>query len=102
MNIRARDYLTAKFSGAIFVLVVCLSCSAIAEESNGNLIGGAFNLVNHHNEPVTEKDFLGKFMLIYFGYTYCPDICPTDLQNISAALRTVSYTHLTLPTICSV
>jgi cytochrome oxidase Cu insertion factor (SCO1/SenC/PrrC family) len=50
---------------------------------------GAFNLINHHNEPVTEKDFLGKFMLVYFGYTYCPDVCPTDLQIMSAALGMV-------------
>jgi len=89
MNIRARHYLTAKFSGAILVLAVCLSCSVIAEEGSGKLIGGAFNLINHHNEPVTEKDFLGKFMLVYFGYTYCPDVCPTDLQIMSAALGMV-------------
>ena len=89
MSIGARHYLTAKFSGAIFVLAVCLSCSVIAEEGSGKLIGGAFNLINHHNEPVTEKDFLGKFMLVYFGYTYCPDVCPTDLQIMSAALGLV-------------
>ncbi|MDC3358294.1 SCO family protein [Pseudomonadales bacterium] len=88
-NARARHYSTARFSGAILVLTVFLSCSAIAEKSGGELIGGTFNLLNHHNEPVTEKDFLGKFMLVYFGYTYCPDVCPTDLQIMSEALRMV-------------
>ena len=93
LNARARHYSTARFSGAILVLTVFLSCSAIAEKSGGELIGGAFNLLNHHNEPVTEKDFLGKFMLVYFGYTYCPDICPTDLQIMSEALR-LSLIHI--------
>ncbi|MDA7754720.1 SCO family protein [Pseudomonadales bacterium] len=89
LNARVRHYSTARFSGAILALTVFLSCSAIAEKSGGELIGGSFNLLNHHNEPVTEKDFLGKFMLVYFGYTYCPDICPTDLQIMSEALGMV-------------
>ncbi len=58
-----------------------------ASENSRSLIGGPFNLVNHMNEPVTEKDFLGKYMLVYFGYTYCPDICPTDLQIMADALN---------------
>jgi protein SCO1 len=35
---------------------------------------------------VTEKDFLGRHMLVFFGFTYCPDICPTELQVMTAAL----------------
>lgn len=58
-----------------------------AAENSRALIGGSFSLTNHLNEPVTEKDFLGKYMLIYFGYTYCPDICPTDLQIMADALN---------------
>ena len=50
------------------------------------LIGGPFSLVNQDGERVTEKDFRGKYMLVYFGYTYCPDICPAELQVMSAAL----------------
>ncbi len=48
-------------------------------------IGGPFTLTNHLNEPVTEKTFAGKHMLIYFGYSFCPDICPTSLQTMAAA-----------------
>lgn len=49
-------------------------------------IGGAFALTDHTGRRVTEKDFAGKPMLVYFGFTHCPDICPSGLQVISAAL----------------
>ena len=49
-------------------------------------IGGPFTLVDQDGKTVTEKDFLGQYLLIYFGYTYCPDVCPTSLTNMSDAL----------------
>ncbi|RED51585.1 SCO family protein [Aestuariispira insulae] len=49
--------------------------------------GGPFELVDHEGKPRTEKDFRGSFMLVYFGYTYCPDICPTDLFLMNQALE---------------
>ncbi len=49
-------------------------------------IGGPFALIDHTGKPRTDADFRGKLMLIYFGFTYCPDICPTDLQNIGLAI----------------
>ncbi|HAQ36484.1 MAG: SCO family protein [Maricaulis sp.] len=53
-------------------------------------IGGPFTLVNDAGETVTEADFAGRAMLIYFGFTYCPDICPTSLQKMTAALDLLS------------
>ncbi len=50
-------------------------------------VGGPFELVNQDGKTVTEKDFRGKYMLVFFGYTFCPDVCPTELQVISAALE---------------
>lgn len=50
------------------------------------LVGGPFSLVDQDGRKVTEKDFLGKYMLVFFGYTFCPDVCPTELQVMSAAL----------------
>lgn len=47
-------------------------------------IGGAFSLVDHNAKPVTDKDYLGRHLLIFFGYTYCPDICPLALETVSA------------------
>ncbi|MHA1164660.1 MAG: SCO family protein [Alphaproteobacteria bacterium] len=50
------------------------------------LIGGPFTLTDHTGKRVTEKDFLGKLSLVYFGYTYCPDVCPAELQVMAAAI----------------
>ncbi|MGH6942890.1 MAG: SCO family protein [Geminicoccaceae bacterium] len=49
-------------------------------------IGGPFSLIDQHGKRVTNHDFAGRYMLIYFGYTYCPDICPLSLANMSQAL----------------
>lgn len=49
-------------------------------------IGGGFALVDQNGDRKTEQDFRGRFMLVYFGYTFCPDMCPLGLQTITAAL----------------
>lgn len=49
--------------------------------------GGAFELTDHTGKSVTDKDFTNQYRLIYFGFTYCPAICPTELQKISMALK---------------
>ena len=50
-------------------------------------IGGPFSLVDHEGNAVTDLDFRGQYLLIYFGYTYCPDVCPTALTDMSDALE---------------
>ncbi len=57
-----------------------------SSSDSGPSVGGPFTLVNHKGETVTEKDFLGKYMLVFFGYTYCPDVCPTALSDMAAVL----------------
>jgi cytochrome oxidase Cu insertion factor (SCO1/SenC/PrrC family) len=52
-------------------------------------VGGPFTMVNHLGETVTEKMLLGKFTLLFFGFTYCPDICPTELQVMTAAIESL-------------
>lgn len=49
-------------------------------------IGGPFQLIDQDGKTVTEADYAGKLMLVYFGYTYCPDMCPTGLQSMAHAL----------------
>lgn len=49
-------------------------------------IGGPFTLVDQDGRTVTEMDFRGRWMLIYFGYTFCPDVCPTSLSVAAAAI----------------
>ncbi|QCI69277.1 SCO family protein [Phreatobacter stygius] len=49
-------------------------------------IGGPFALVDHQGRTRTDADFRGSLMVVYFGYSYCPDICPTDLLAIGQAI----------------
>jgi protein SCO1/2 len=49
-------------------------------------IGGSFSLVNQDGHPVTQDSFAGKWMLVYFGYTFCPDACPLGLNTIAEAM----------------
>jgi cytochrome oxidase Cu insertion factor (SCO1/SenC/PrrC family) len=50
------------------------------------LVGGPFTMVNQKGETVSDKTYLGKPMLLFFGFTFCPDVCPTELQVMAAAL----------------
>merc|ERR1719361_2225259 len=56
------------------------------EHAGRALIGGDWEMLDMHGSTVTNKDFLGKYMLIYFGFTYCPDVCPRELKKLSGAL----------------
>jgi protein SCO1/2 len=57
-------------------------------------IGGPFSLVDHTGKAVTDQDYAGKFMLVYFGYTFCPDVCPTSLSIMGDALNMLSPDQL--------
>ena len=48
--------------------------------------GGPFTLVDHTGSQVTHESYPGKFILMFFGYTFCPDVCPTELGNLAVAL----------------
>jgi protein SCO1/2 len=50
-------------------------------------IGGPFSLPDQHGQRVGPAQWRGKVVLLYFGYTFCPDACPTDLSNIAAAIE---------------
>jgi len=53
----------------------------------GIAIGGPFHLIDSNGHPVTDADYRGRWMLVYFGYTNCPDVCPLTLQKVAAALQ---------------
>ncbi|TID17340.1 protein sco1 [Venturia nashicola] len=58
----------------------------IAEQTKGigrPKVGGPFNLIDHDGKPFTEKDLKGKYALVYFGFTHCPDICPDELDKMA-------------------
>lgn len=56
------------------------------------LIGGEFELVDQDGQTHTDADFRGSYMLVYFGFTYCPDACPTSLQAMTRALDELADT----------
>lgn len=90
MNIR--QLAAAVGIAATFSLSACGSEPGDAETPPlaGAPIGGAFTLVGGDGETVTDQDFAGEWRLVYFGYTYCPDICPTDAQRMAAAYSQVA------------
>ncbi len=55
-------------------------------------IGGPFSLIDHKGTPRSDADFAGRPMLIFFGFTYCPDVCPTALDRVGAALDILKET----------
>ena len=79
------------------LLLAVLSAAALAaaaammmrDTPKQALIGGPFQLVAQDGRTVTDKDFAGRPQLVFFGYTHCPDVCPTTLFQISEILRTL-------------
>ncbi|MCX7285189.1 MAG: SCO family protein, partial [Novosphingobium sp.] len=97
MNRRAmthvfRSLLTALAATCTFALGACGSGTAESPPLAGATIGGDFTLTGKDGKPVRWSDFDGKYRIVYFGYTFCPDVCPTDLQNIAQGVKLLSKT----------
>ena len=75
-------------------LLALTACNPAAETAPlaGAAIGGPFALTDQDGRQVSERDFAGKYRIIYFGYSYCPDVCPVDVQNLAAGLKRVEAT----------
>jgi protein SCO1/2 len=87
---RARRLLVpaAAFLFGLAVLGVTLALTLTPSSRTGSAaIGGPFKLVSHEGRTVTEADFAGRPHLVFFGFTHCPDVCPTTLFQISEVLR---------------
>jgi cytochrome oxidase Cu insertion factor (SCO1/SenC/PrrC family) len=90
---RILRYLIALLAGAAAGLAAYLIVGLDAPSSGGPtrttgraLIGGSFELVDQNGKTRTDAEFRGKYMLVFFGYTHCPDVCPTGLQAMAEAL----------------
>lgn len=86
MNRRAMPRLLALF--ALLALAACSPAPVEEPPLAGADIGGEFSLVDQNGKARTWADFRGKYAVVYFGYTFCPDICPTDMQRTAQGLRT--------------
>jgi protein SCO1/2 len=78
---------------ALLVIAPLAACSGPGSPARppleGARIGGPFTLTNQDGKQVTDRDFAGKYRIVYFGYTFCPDVCPVDARNIGLGLRAV-------------
>jgi protein SCO1/2 len=103
MKRRRRIGVAAKTAVALLVLIGIAGCSAesyaaqsaqerAAAQAMDDLmygrgtVGGPFTLTDQAGRRRSDTEFRGKLLIVYFGYTYCPDICPTDLQQIGLAV----------------
>lgn len=83
--------LAAPIAIAALMLAACSqetqTTGSEAPPLEGAAIGGDFTLTGETGEPVSFSDFDGQYRTVYFGYAYCPDICPTDNQRAMAGLK---------------
>ena len=78
----------ALLSAAALALSGCNAAAPKAEPPlAGADIGGDFTLTNSKGQTVRWGDFAGKYRVVYFGYTFCPDVCPTDMQRVAHGLK---------------
>ena len=80
-------FLIGAIAGAAVLLVANPQGGQPVQLSGAALIGGPFSLVGADGKPVTDRNFRGRYMLIFCGFTHCPDICPAELQVIAQALE---------------
>uniref|UniRef100_UPI0035CBC4BF SCO family protein n=1 Tax=uncultured Sphingomonas sp. TaxID=158754 RepID=UPI0035CBC4BF len=76
---------------ALLLAALPIGCSGPATPPRAPLdgvkIGAPFDLTDQDGKPRSDRDFAGRYRIMYFGYTFCPDVCPTDMQTIGAGLR---------------
>jgi protein SCO1 len=82
----AMNSLRTGFAAVCLLLAAC-GGQRSAPPLEGATIGGPFTLTDQNGKRVSDRDFDGRYRLVYFGYAYCPDVCPTDLAKLGVALR---------------
>lgn len=72
--------------GLLLLGVVALNAGAFRPAQTADVVGGPFQLVDQTGKPVDQTVLKGKWSVVFFGYTYCPDVCPTTLQALRGAV----------------
>jgi protein SCO1/2 len=79
-------FLVGALIAAAVLLLSAPQAGRQVQSSGTALVGGPFSLIGADGKTVTDQDFRGRYMLVFFGFTHCPDICPAELQVIAEAL----------------
>src|SRR5687768_17092665 len=79
-------FLIGALTAAAVLLLTAPAGPRQVQSSGTALVGGPFSLIGADGKTVTDQDFRGRYMLVFFGFTHCPDICPAELQVIAEAL----------------
>jgi protein SCO1/2 len=79
-------FLIGALAGVAMLLITTPHEGQPVQSSGTALVGGPFSLTGADGKTVTDADFRGRYMLVFFGFTHCPDICPAELQVIAQAL----------------
>lgn len=72
---------------ALFLLLSACNTASAPPPLEGARIGGPFALIDQDGRAVTDRSYAGKYRIMYFGYTFCPDVCPTDMANLAKGLK---------------
>ncbi|MGA7455729.1 MAG: SCO family protein [Methyloceanibacter sp.] len=86
LTVIVAGFLMGALGGAALLALSQGAQGPAVQMSGKALIGGPFSLIDQTGKTVTDQDFRGRYMLVFFGFTHCPDICPAELQVMSAAL----------------
>ena len=84
--------MSLRFLGAALLALSCAACGPAAPKFQGSDVTGVgfghdFKLVDHNGKPRTLADFRGKVVVMFFGYTRCPDVCPTTMSELAAVMQ---------------
>lgn len=99
MNRHAMTYLFRRLAPITLALTASLSLTACQQQSadapplEGAAIGGPFTLVDKDAKTVTWDQFKGRWRIVYFGYTFCPDACPLDVQTMMRGFGAFEKSH---------
>lgn len=99
MNQRAM-FQPVRLVSSLFLAVSLAACSSNPDTPaqrpplEGAQIGGAFTLIDKNGREVQWSDFDGQYRIVYFGYTFCPDACPLDLQAMMSGFSRFEQSHL--------